>query len=151
MDTAWIQVFVLTLAECVAPPGKAVCQESEFDLQFLTRSDCEFALHQLISLKDQSEYVIVNKSKSSCAPSARQRDAFASLDEVNAATKDKQGWRDPVDGESPPSPTQISHQARLADLPTCEESDGKAPCKMGGIIIEAATQDETADVWRRDP
>ena len=37
MDTAWIQVFVLTLSECVAPAGKAVCQEREFDLQFLTK------------------------------------------------------------------------------------------------------------------
>ena len=32
MDTAWIQVFVLTLAECAAPAGKTVCQEREFDL-----------------------------------------------------------------------------------------------------------------------
>ena len=52
MDTAWIQVFVLTLAECIAPAGKTVCQEREFDLQFLTRADCEYALEQLVSLHD---------------------------------------------------------------------------------------------------
>jgi len=50
MDTAWIQVFVLTLSECVAPAGKTVCHEHEFELQFLTRADCEVALQQLVSL-----------------------------------------------------------------------------------------------------
>jgi hypothetical protein len=40
MDTAWIQVFVLTLSECVAPAGKTVCQEQSFELQFLTEADC---------------------------------------------------------------------------------------------------------------
>ena len=150
MDTGWIQVFVLTLAECVAPAGKTVCQEREFDLQFLSRSDCEFALEQLISLKDESEHVIVNRSKSSCAPSARQSDVFAKLEDVTAATEDKQGWREPVAGEAEPTPTQVSHQDRLAELPTCEESGGEAPCKMGGIIIEAAAQEAPVDVWRRD-
>ena len=36
MDTAWIPIFILTFAECVAPAGKTVCQEQEFQLQFLT-------------------------------------------------------------------------------------------------------------------
>ena len=48
MDTAWIQVFVLTLTECVAPAGKTVCQERELELQFLTESDCKAALEQLV-------------------------------------------------------------------------------------------------------
>ena len=72
MDPAWIQVFVLTLAECVAPAGKTVCQEREFDLQFLTRADCEFALEQLVSLKDDSASVIIYRDKSSCAPSRKE-------------------------------------------------------------------------------
>ena len=72
MDTAWIQIFVLTLAECVAPPGKMVCQEREFELQFLTQSDCESTLQQFVSLKDASDTVIVDKSRSGCAPSARR-------------------------------------------------------------------------------
>ena len=61
MDTAWIQVFVLTLAECAAPAGKTICQEREFDLQFLTRADCEVALEQLVTLKQESfiSFVIV--------------------------------------------------------------------------------------------
>jgi len=95
MDPAWIQVFVLTLAECVAPAGKTICQECEFDLQFLTRADCEYALEQLVALKDESASVIVNKSNSGCAASARQADVFSSLEAVRSASGDKSAWRDP--------------------------------------------------------
>ena len=150
MDPAWIQVFVLTLAECVAPAGKTVCQEREFDLQFLTRADCEYALEQLVSLKDESASVIVYQDKSSCAPSARQADVFASVDSVSAAADDKSAWRDP-DVEELPSATHVSHQERLTDMPDCEESDGALPCKMGGIIIEGATRGNPVEVWRQDP
>ena len=150
MDVAWIQVFVLTLAECVAPAGKTICQESEFDLQFLTQADCEYVLEQLVSLKDESASVIVNRSNSSCAPSARQVDVFASLEAVSSASGDKSAWRDPKVAESS-SATQMLHQERLKGLPSCEESDGIAPCKMGGIIIEPATQGKSVEVWRRDP
>jgi len=150
MDTAWIQVFVLTLAECVAPAGKTVCQERQFDLQFLTRADCEVALEQLVALKAESQYVIVNNSKSGCAPSARETDVFASLDEVSSAATDKQGWRDPAVKVAAPA-GRASHQDRLEKLPDCEKTDGEAPCKMGGIIIEAATDGRSVEVWRRDP
>jgi len=150
MDAAWIQVFVLTLAECVAPAGKTICQEREFDLQFLTRADCEYALEQFVALKDESASVIVNKSKSSCAPSARQADVFSSLEAVRSVSGDKSAWSDPKEDEST-SATQMSHQERLTDLPSCEESDGVAPCKMGTIIVEAASQGEDVEVWRRDP
>lgn len=150
MDTAWIQVFVLTLAECVAPAGKTVCQEREFDLQFLTQADCEYALEQLVSLKDAVDTVIVNKSKSSCAASARQSPVFASLDAVSNANADKASWRDPVGDDVQPSATRVAHEDRLANLKTCEETTGVAPCKMDGIIVEEATQEKTVEVWRRD-
>jgi hypothetical protein len=65
MDTAWIQVFVLTLSECVAPAGKTVCQEQSFELQFLTEADCNYALQQLVSLKQESESVIIDPAKAS--------------------------------------------------------------------------------------
>lgn len=150
MDTAWIQVFVLTLAECVAPAGKTVCQEREFDLQFLTLADCEVALEQLVSLKDAAETVIVNKSKSSCAASARQSPVFASADAVSNASAYKASWRDPVDEEVQPSASRVAHEDRLEGLETCEETTGVAPCKIGGIIVEEATQEQTVEIWRRD-
>ena len=149
MDVAWIQVFVLTIAECVAPAGKTICQEREFDLQFLTRADCETALHQLVSLKAESASVIVNESKSRCAPSARQTGVYESLDAVSRAANDKSGWQGP-DVEESPSSTQVSHQERLADLMSCEDTAGVAPCKLGEVIIEEATQGKTVEIWRRE-
>ena len=148
MDTAWIQVFVLTLSECVAPAGKAVCQEREFDLQFLTRADCEVALQQLVALKAESEYVIVNRAKSGCAPSAREADVYDSLEAVSAAS-DADNWQAPAN-KPIPSVGQTSHEDRLDKLPSCEESRGAAPCKIGSIIVEAAGQGDSVDVWRRN-
>ena len=49
MDTAWIQVFVLTMSECVAPAGKTVCQEQDVELQFLTQADCQAATEGLLN------------------------------------------------------------------------------------------------------
>lgn len=150
MDTAWIQIFVLTFAECVAPAGKTVCQEQEFELQFLTQSECEFALEQFVTLKDGLDNVIVEQSKSSCAPSARQHHVFSSLAEVAELVGDTPGWRAPVIQEPAPEATKKLHQARLESLVTCEESKGTAPCKIGEIIIEDAAEAESVELWRRD-
>jgi len=149
MDVAWIPVFVLTLAECVAPAGKTVCQEREFDLHFLTRADCEVALQQLVSLKSESANVIVDTSKSGCAPSARKTDIYASLDAVSSSVNDGSGWRAP-DGEDPPMPSNVLHKERLADLPSCEESAGLAPCRLNDVIVEESPQGDSVDVWRRE-
>ena len=105
MDTAWIQVFVLTLAECAAPAGKTVCQEREFDLQFLTRADCEVALEQLVSLKEESATVIVDRSKSSCTASARESEVFASPDEVRSASAGTAPWQEPDPDEAMVAPS----------------------------------------------
>ena len=149
METAWIQVFVLILSECVAPAGKTVCQEHEIEMQFLSQAECEVALEQMISLKDQFENVIVNRQRSSCTASARQQDVFASLDEAKSSVSDDGGWREPQDGESQMVASSVSHQSRVEELTSCEESLGLAPCKMGDIIIEAATG-TPIDVWRSD-
>lgn len=151
MDTAWIQIFILTLTECVAPAGKTVCQEQAFELNFVTQSECEFALQELITLKDASESVIVDKNKSGCAPSARQLDVFASLTGVAEFAKDKEGWRTPdTVGEPLSESARALHQVRLDTLKTCDESKGVAPCKIGDIIIEETTEGEPVEVWRRD-
>ena len=149
MDTAWIQVFVLTLAECVAPAGKTVCQQQEFDLQFLTRADCEVALEQLISLKDASPNVIVDKSRSSCMASARESVVFADADAIKASTG-AEAWLEPGESSVEPAPSFVSHQDRLEALPDCENFDGDGACKMGGIIVEAASQGESVEIWRKD-
>lgn len=148
MDIAWIQVFVLTLSECVAPAGKTVCQEHEFELQFLTQADCDFALEQMLTLKSESDSVIVNADKSSCAPTARRHEVFANVDSITEANRENTKWKaPPVDG-SVPAPSRRAHQDRLADLPNCDDTNGVAPCKIGEIIIEGASEN-AVDVWRR--
>lgn len=150
MDIAWIQVFVLTIAECVAPAGKTVCQEQQLEMIFLTENDCKVALEQFVSLKSASENVIVNAERSSCAPSARKKEIFASLDEVEQSSGNIKGWRTPDIEDSEPDFTQVSHNERLESLKSCEEADGVAPCKIGEIVIEAAAPGEPVEVWRRD-
>ena len=149
MDTAWIQVFVLTLSECVAPAGKTVCQEQSFELQFLTQADCEFALQQLVTLKQESASVIIDPARASCAPTARQQPVFASLEAIEAANRDTANWRAPKGSDAVPGVAQASHQERLASLPECGGEGVEAPCKVGEIIIEAGDV-EPVEVWRRD-
>ena len=149
MDTAWIQVFVLALSECVAPAGKTVCQEQSFELQFLTRADCEFALQQLVSLKQESETVIIDPAKASCVPTARQRKVFASLDAIAEANRNTENWKTPETEDTSPGMALASHRERLASLPECGDDGVKAPCKVGEIIIEAGDV-EPVEVWRRD-
>lgn len=147
MGTAWIKIFVLTLSECVAPAGKTVCQESQFELEFLNRADCETALQQMITLKDESPNVIVDKSASGCRPSAREQEVYASLAEVSGSVDDDENWREPRVEAEDTLDLRERYEERLGKLKTCEETGGVAPCKMGQIIIEGATG-EPVEVWR---
>lgn len=149
METAWIQIFILTLSECVAPAGKTVCQEQQFELQFLSEADCQYALEQLIVMKDEADHVIVNRKKSGCAPSAADIGTFSSLDAINDANKDTIGWRAPGDNDVRRATVNEDHRDRLADLESCEATGGAAPCKIGDIIVEKATGD-SVEVWKRD-
>jgi hypothetical protein len=156
MDTGWIQVFVLTLAECIAPAGKSVCQEQQVQYQFVDREECEAVLQQLVDYSAGSENVILNERRSSCRPTTVQRQVFASLDEANEQLSDTEGWgtlnaaqqqRAAESGE--PSETEAAHRQRLASLPECEDVDRRPPCKVGQIIVEAESGQEM-EVWRRN-
>lgn len=149
MEAAWIQVFILTFAECVAPAGKTVCQEQQFELQFLSKADCEYALEQLIVMKDQAQNVIVNRQKSGCAPSAAKSAMFESLEAINEANLDTAGWRvRDADGVGQRVVSQ-DYKERLNDLMSCDETSNIVPCKIGDIIVEEATGDRV-EVWKRD-
>ena len=145
MDTTWIQVFVLTLSECVAPAGKTVCQENEIEMQFLTKADCEIALQELISLKDQFDNVIVNRSKSGCSVSARESEAFDSLEDAKAASN-LEKWRDVEEPQKAAS--LVPHKERLEKLQTCEDALWIAPCKYGDIIVESSVGGREVEIWR---
>ena len=144
MDTTWIQVFVLTLSECVAPAGKTVCQDHEIEMQFLSRAECTVALQELITLKDQFENVIINRQKSGCSVSARESKSFASLDAAKAASNADE-WRDM---ETEKAASLVPHEDRLKKLQTCEDSLGIAPCKSGTIIVESTVSGREVQVWR---
>lgn len=148
METGWIQIFILTIAECVAPSGKSVCQESQFELQFVQEADCEVALQQLVALKKESENVIVDEQRSGCAPSARQGEVFSSLSAAEAALSDQDGWRAPQTTGTEPTTSLVSHEERLKELKSCDETNNVGPCKVGDIIIEGEAQQ--VEVWRRD-
>jgi hypothetical protein len=149
MATAWIQVFILTFAECVAPAGKTVCQEQQFELQFLSRADCDYALEQLIAMKDEVDHIIVNREKSACVASAVESASFASLDAIVEAHKDTAGWRVPDENDVRRTVVNKDHTLRLAELMSCEETSNVVPCKIGDIIVEDATGD-SVEVWTSD-
>jgi len=149
MTTAWIQVFILTIAECVAPAGKAVCQEQQFELQFLSRQDCEYALLQLISSKDQSERTIINRDKSACVATAVESEIHASLDAINEAHKETADWRAPGQNDVRRTRAIEDHRERLEALMSCEETSNVVPCKIGDIIVEDATGN-SVEVWKGD-
>jgi len=148
METAWIQIFVLTLVECVAPAGKSVCQTQQFELQILGREDCEFALQQLVAAKDELDYVIVDRGKSNCTPSAAQADTYSSIESIDDANKGRPGWRSPAVNSVRTNSDSAEHRDRLAELLPCTDTDGVAPCKIGEVIVEAASGD-SVEVWRR--
>ena len=150
MDTAWIQVFVLTVAECVAPAGKTICQEREFEMQFVDRATCELAMERIIWLADGASDVIINEEATRCEASAVERPVYSSLEEVRETVGQSYAWHAP--GGSTPGQdfTQKAHKERLDSLPTCEEAKGVAPCKIGEIIIEKAAE-QRAEIWRSNP
>ena len=153
MDTGWIQVFVLTMSECIAPPGKTVCQQQEFQLEFATAEACEVAREQFVALKSEMDNVIVNRDRTRCAASAREQQVFSSLEEVNAAIRPDTAWQAPQGSsetaEKVADFTEKAHKERLESLPTCEDARGRRPCKVGQIILED-TSEQQAEVWRRE-
>ena len=136
MDTAWVQVFVLTLAECVAPAGKTVCQEQQLELAFASERDCKVALEAFLTLKDASPNVIV--------------EAYASREAADEAHASDPGWSLPSAVAAAPAASSKAHNERLAALKSCEETDGQPPCKVGEIILEAQGASKPVEIWRRD-
>ncbi len=149
MDMSWIQVFVLTVSECVAPAGKTVCQQQEFELTFLTEADCAVAREQLIELKEASESVIINADATRCVATARQRESFSSLAAVNAASAGRDDYQPPSREQVQADFLETAHQERLGVVPECEEGRDVYPCRKGSIIIEEPASN-TVEIWRQD-
>ncbi len=155
MDTAWIQVFVLTLSECVAPSGKTVCQPQQAQYVFYDRQDCEAVLQELVAAKQNDETVIVNPDRSRCLPSARQRPVYASLEQAEQELAGSAGWGivppgdDTEDRQQPPDATRMAYLDRLQAVPECNEQKSVTPCKVGPIIVESPPREEEVEVWQK--
>jgi len=149
METGWIQIFVLTLTQCIAPAGKMVCQEESVEFQFADQVDCEVALAQMLDVAARVDSVIVNRASSNCRAMTREVEIFTSAEAAGEryAGAGNAGLRRQDD--PPLDFTQSAHQERLKSLHNCDEVAGVAPCKIGEIIIEAAQDDESTEIWRR--
>jgi hypothetical protein len=150
METAWIQVFILTLSQCIAPAGKMVCQEEVVEYHFTSEEDCANALVQLVDLAARADNILVDRQRSNCHPAAKESVVFADSEEARASLANSEDFV-LIDGKAPPPDfTQVAHNERLASLKSCEETNGVAPCKIGDIILEAPAEDDRLEVWRRE-
>jgi len=149
METAWIKVFILTLTQCIAPAGKMICQEETVEYQFANEDDCARALVQMIDLAARADNILVDRQNSDCRPAVRESSVFASNDEAMASLG---SGANPVlinDKEPADDFLQAAHDERLKNMQTCDETNGVAPCRVGDIIMESATESARSDVWRQ--
>ena len=149
METAWIQVFVLTLTQCIAPAGKMVCEEEIVQFQFADQVHCEVALVQMLDVSARVDNVIIKRESSHCRAAAKEIKVFASAAEASVQFEGAENLAMLEVDDPPPDFTQTAHQERLKTLHNCDEVAGVAPCKIGEIIIEAAAESENSSVWRR--
>lgn len=149
METAWIQVFILTLSQCIAPAGKMVCQEELVEYHFASEADCDRALTQMVDLASRADNILINHGKSSCRSATMQASVFADADAAKASLPDSENVA-VIDGSKPsPDFLEASHSERLQNLQACEDTNGVPPCRVGEIIIEAQADAKKTEVWRQ--
>ncbi len=147
MDAAWVQVFVLTVSQCVAPEGKAVCQEEVLTMDFLSRSDCEAALEEITAAKNADKQIILNVDATKCSTTARKREVWASIESVNEALAGTDDYDAPDAAEAQEDFIQVAHDKRLSEVPDCIDGTGIYPCRRGQIIVEEPASRQV-EVWR---
>lgn len=149
METAWIQVFVLTLTQCIAPAGKMVCQENTVAYQFANEEDCASALMQMVDLAARADNILIDRERSNCRPGAKQSVVYADADDAKASLANAEDFV-LIDGKKPPADfMKAAYDERLAKTKPCEDTNGVAPCKIGDIILEAAADKPQTEIWRR--
>lgn len=149
MDTAWIQVFVLSLSECVAPAGKTVCQEQVVQYQFYDQAECEAVLQQFIKYSSGADNIIINAEKSQCLATVRQSHTFRTLQQANQELGTIENLETLPVAQNAPAESSGEHASRLEKLPDCDSNYSVTPCKIGQIIVETDATREIP-VWRRD-
>jgi len=148
MDAAWIKVVVLTLAECVAPEGKTVCQEQEVQYYLYDDAECQKVLEQLIDYRDGFDNVIVNKEGSSCLPATKNLRVVASEPATDQYSTNGKALGVNSDQPKKKDFMQEQHDLRLQSLKVCDDEKLVTPCRRGDIIIESVTDNKT-EVWKQ--
>ena len=150
METAWIQVFVLTLSQCIAPAGKMVCQEETVQYHFTSEEDCARALVLMVDLAARADNILVDRQQSNCSPGAKESVVYADADGAKASLANAENFV-LIDGKAPPPDfMQVAHSERLESLKSCEETQGEVPCKIGEIILESPADTQSTEIWQRD-
>ncbi len=149
METAWIQVFVLTLTQCIAPAGKMVCQEETVEYHFTNEDDCARALVLMVDLAARAENILVDRQRSDCSPAVKESIVYADSDGAKSSLANSENFV-LIDGkEPPPDFMQAAHSERLEGMKSCDDTNGVAPCRIGEIIVEAAAESTETEVWHR--
>ncbi len=148
MDLALIKVVVLTLAECVAPEGKTVCQEQQVQYYFFDEVECQKVLEQLLDYRDGFENVIVNKEDSSCLPAAKDLPVFTSRSAADDYFSETGGLGVISGKPAKKDFLQERHDLRLESLHVCDDDRLITPCRRGDIIIENMAENKT-EVWKQ--
>ena len=149
METGWIQVFILTLTQCIAPAGKMVCEEQSVEFQFADQVDCEVALAQMLDVAARVDSVIVRPESSHCRAASKEVTVFDSAASAGAPFGTDTAIANETDSARPADFIESAHQERLKTLHNCDEVAGVAPCKIGEIIVEPAEEGEAVEIWRR--
>ena len=109
METAWIQVFVLTLSQCIAPAGKMVCQEETVQYHFTNEEDCARALVLMVDLAARAENILVDRQRSNCSPGAKESVVYADADGAKESLANTENFV-LIDGKAPPPDfMQVAH------------------------------------------
>ena len=126
-----------------------VCQEESVEFQFADQVDCEVALVQMLDVAARVDNVIVKRENSHCRAATKEIKVFASAEEAAGQFEGAENLAMLKIDDPPPDFTQSAHQERLKNLENCDEVAGVAPCKIGEIIIEAAAETDSSEIWRR--
>lgn len=109
METAWIQVFVLTLTQCIAPSVKMICQQESVEFQFADQVDCEVALAQMLEVAARVDNVIVVRENSHCRAATKEVRVFGDAESAGAQFAGAENIAMLPNDDPPPDFTQTAH------------------------------------------
>jgi hypothetical protein len=149
METAWIKILVLSLAQCSTPVGKIICQEEMAEYQFANAEDCASPLVQMMDIASHVDNILIDWQESDCCPAVKASSIFASDADAQSSPRSNANVALPPDESSRTDDLQVAHNECLENTKTCDETAGVAPCRIGMIIVEPAAEAVHSNVWKQ--